>query len=98
MGNREKQILIILFIKLSLITLGFAQNEPCYQRIGVEGGGFGWTYANNEVPNNSVVEENFTQPATNAGFTLDIYELDNSFNMEINGVLLATKEIELRNL
>ncbi|KAA0127248.1 hypothetical protein FY557_13840 [Chryseobacterium sp. SN22] len=36
----------------------------------------------------------FTQPATNYGFTLDIYSLDNSFNMNINGTLLATQEIE----
>lgn len=30
----------------------------------------------------------------NYGYTFDIYELDNSFNMEINGQKLATKEIQ----
>lgn len=39
----------------------------------------------------------FSQPATNYGFTLDIYGLDNSFNMNINGILLATQEIEFAN-
>lgn len=36
----------------------------------------------------------FSQPATNYGFTLDIYGLDNSFNMSINGTPLSTQEIE----
>lgn len=39
----------------------------------------------------------FTQPPTNYGFVLDIYSLDNSFNMSINGTLLATQEIEFSN-
>lgn len=38
--------------------------------------------------------QTFSQPATNYGFTLDIYGLDNSFNMNINGTPLATQEIE----
>lgn len=41
--------------------------------------------------------QTFSQPATNYGFTLDIYGLDNSFNMNINGILLATQEIEFAN-
>lgn len=39
----------------------------------------------------------FNQPATNYGFQFDIYSLDNSFNMEINGVQLATQEIEFQS-
>ena len=39
----------------------------------------------------------FNQPATNYGFQFDIYALDNSFNMEINGVQLATQEIEFQS-
>ncbi|MFD2034655.1 hypothetical protein ACFSKL_07645 [Belliella marina] len=39
----------------------------------------------------------FNQPATNYGFQFDIHALDNSFNMEINGVQLATQEIEFQS-
>ena len=38
----------------------------------------------------------FNQPATNYGFVFDIYTLDNSFNMNINGVNLASSEIEFQ--
>lgn len=38
----------------------------------------------------------FNQPATNYGFQFDIYTLDNSFNMEINGTTLATSEIQFQ--
>ncbi|WPR77758.1 hypothetical protein [Algoriphagus sp. NG3] len=39
----------------------------------------------------------FNQPPTNYGFQFDIHALDNSFNMEINGVQLATQEIEFQS-
>lgn len=39
----------------------------------------------------------FNQPATNYGFVFDIFSLDNSFNMTINGVQLATSEIEFQS-
>ncbi|MGK6344361.1 hypothetical protein ACMGDK_19290 [Chryseobacterium sp. DT-3] len=48
-------------------------------------------------PNPAGTPYTFTQPATNYGFVLDIYTLDNSFNMEINGTSLATSEIEFAN-
>lgn len=35
--------------------------------------------------------------ASNAGYIFDIYKLDNSFNMNINGTALATQEIEFRS-
>lgn len=38
----------------------------------------------------------FTQPGTSYGFVLDIYKLDNSFNMEINGTKIAVNEIEFQ--
>ncbi|QDH81129.1 hypothetical protein FKX85_19675 [Echinicola soli] len=95
MKGYVKYILIILCLNFGLIQLGFSQ-DPCYQRIGVEGGGFGWSYENGDSPTNPI-EESFTQPATNAGFSLDIFILDNSFNMEINGVDLATQEIEFQS-
>ncbi|MBI6121358.1 lectin-like domain-containing protein [Salegentibacter maritimus] len=40
----------------------------------------------------------FNQPATNYGFQFDIYTLDNSFNLEINGTKLAVKELEFQSL
>lgn len=36
----------------------------------------------------------FSQPPTDYGFQFDIYRLDNSFNLEINGTMLATQEIQ----
>ncbi|AYZ35157.1 DUF11 domain-containing protein [Chryseobacterium indologenes] len=39
----------------------------------------------------------FVQPATNNGFVFDIYSLDNSFNMRINGVNIASSEIEFQS-
>src|SRR5690606_28954341 len=41
--------------------------------------------------------ETLSQPASNYGFVLDIYTLDNSFNMEINGTHIATQEIEFQS-
>ncbi len=63
----------------------------CYD--SVSGEAFEWSY-NAGQP--SPVTETITQPGTNAGFVFDIYELDNSFNMKINGVMLATQEIEFQ--
>ncbi|RKF03099.1 putative repeat protein (TIGR01451 family), partial [Tenacibaculum lutimaris] len=40
----------------------------------------------------------FNQPATNYGFQFDIYTLDNSFNLNINGVNLATQELQFQSL
>lgn len=38
----------------------------------------------------------FDQPAADYGFQFDIYTLDNSFNLTINGVQLATQEIQFQ--
>jgi uncharacterized repeat protein (TIGR01451 family) len=38
----------------------------------------------------------FAQPATDYGFQFDIYSLDNSFNLVINGTQLASQEIEFQ--
>lgn len=43
------------------------------------------------------VSTTFSEPATNNGFVFDIYTLDNSFNMKINGFNLTTKEIEFQS-
>ena len=40
------------------------------------------------------VTQTFTMPATDFGFIFDIYTLDNSFNLTINGTKMATGEIQ----
>ena len=37
-----------------------------------------------------------TQPGTTGGFVFDIYAMDNSFNMEINGTKLANQELQFQ--
>ncbi|MCC9041286.1 hypothetical protein LNQ81_00865 [Myroides sp. M-43] len=68
--------------------------DECYQDI--VGKGFGWGYYAGELGGKKVIEESFTQPGTDGGFVLDIYELDNSFNMVINGVPLYKEELEFQ--
>lgn len=67
--------------------------------IGVDGNEFKWsnTNLNGAVNENNTLSKTITQPATDYGFVFDIYELDNSFNMEINGTLLAVDEIEFQS-
>ncbi|MDM1093590.1 DUF7507 domain-containing protein [Myroides odoratimimus] len=64
--------------------------DECYQDI--VGKGFGWFHGAGEGGSNVV--EKFQQPATDGGFVVDIYRLDNSFNMVINGVPLYKEELE----
>lgn len=59
----------------------------------VDGETFQWY----ESGGSGTVTRTITQPGANGGFQFDIYELDNSFNMEINGVLLAAYEIEFQS-
>ena len=42
------------------------------------------------------VTQTFTMPATDFGFVFDIYKLDNSFNLTINGTQMASKEINFQ--
>lgn len=65
--------------------------------VGVNGSDFGWYYAGGSTTL-PVITHTITQPAANYGFVLDIFGLDNSFNMEINGVQLANQEIEFYNV
>jgi len=53
--------------------------------------------AGNTFSSEGGVPVTFNQPATNFGFQFDIYTLDNSFNMDINGVQLATQEIQFQS-
>lgn len=56
---------------------------------GVTGGGPNPPPVTSTVPN---------QPGTDYGYTFDVYKLDNSFNMTINGVQLATNEMEFQTI
>ncbi|MGE8379172.1 MAG: fimbrillin family protein, partial [Sphingobacterium sp.] len=48
-------------------------------------------------PAGYVVTKDLTAPGADYGFVFDILQLDNSFNMEVNGVKLATQEIQFEN-
>lgn len=60
--------------------------------IEVLGEGYTWSYPS--TGSGGTLQETFRQPATNGGFVMDIYYLDNSFNMLINGVPIYEKELE----
>lgn len=46
------------------------------------------------VPSGNTVEQTLTAPGADYGFVFDIQQMDNSFNMEVNGIKLATQEIQ----
>jgi hypothetical protein len=46
------------------------------------------------VPAGYVVTQQLTAPGADYGFVFDILQMDNSFNMEVNGTKLATQEIQ----
>ena len=43
------------------------------------------------------IEKTFNFPAADAGFTFNVYELDNSLNLNINGVNVSSQEIQFQN-
>ncbi len=47
--------------------------------------------------NGTTIERSFTAPVADYGFVFDITELDNAFNMEVNGIKLAKQEIQFQN-
>lgn len=49
------------------------------------------------VPRGGEISKTFTAPSADYGFVLDITKLDNSFNMKVNSVMLASKEIQFEN-
>lgn len=72
-------------------------NEICAKP--VNGTPFSWAYNTSGSPyaaDNTQVEQTFTQPSSNYGYTLNIYTLDNSFNMKINGTPLTNQEIQFQ--
>lgn len=48
--------------------------------------------------NGSTISKTINAPGADYGFLFDITELDNAFNMEVNGVKLATKEIQFQRV
>ena len=52
-----------------------------------------WPFNMSDSGSGTRLTRTFNAPAADAGFVFDVYELDNSFNMTINGVDLATQEI-----
>ncbi|RKE57116.1 hypothetical protein [Sphingobacterium detergens] len=48
-------------------------------------------------PAGYVVNKDLTAPGADYGFVFDIQQLDNSFNMEVNGTKLATQEIQFES-
>lgn len=69
--------------------------DLCYT--DVVGKGFGWDYKEGVYNYGSILAQKFTQPGTNGGFVVDVYQLDNSFNMVINGVPLYKDELEFES-
>lgn len=77
----------------SEITPKVNRGFQCFNDI--VGNGFDWKYKAGASGLGSTVEKTIDQPASDGGFVLDIYKLDNSFNMIINGKPLFKEEIEL---
>ncbi|MEN5233514.1 hypothetical protein [Sphingobacterium faecium] len=48
------------------------------------------------LANGKTLSKSFTAPSADYGFVLDLTKLDNSFNMEVNGVTMANKEIQFQ--
>src|SRR5690554_1078217 len=90
-------IVLFLLFSLQAKAQGPAANpnpgDICF--VEVDGEYFNWYFGNNN--SSSSVSTPFIQPGTDYGFTIDIFTLDNSFNMIINGVELATNEIEFQS-
>lgn len=49
------------------------------------------------VPSGGTVAQTLTAPGADYGFVFDIIQMDNSFNMEVNGIKLATQEIQFES-
>ncbi|OPC06190.1 hypothetical protein BAS09_00940 [Elizabethkingia ursingii] len=56
-----------------------------------------WPFNMSDSGSGTRLTRTFNAPAADAGFIFDVYELDNSFNMTINGVDLATQEIQFQS-
>ena len=79
----------------STTVSGISCADDCYRDIN--GKGFKWHHQEGTVTNGSILTEQFTQPGSDGGFILDIYKLDNSFNMNINGTDIFDEVIEFQS-
>ncbi|MGC4128490.1 MAG: hypothetical protein QM564_02790 [Bergeyella sp.] len=82
---------------LDEMNIYFSTTEVCTE--SVDGNPFSWSYNNTGDPtaaDDTQVEQTFTQPASDFGFILNIYGLDNSFNMTVNGTPLTNQEIQFQ--
>lgn len=75
----------------SEITPKVNRGFQCFNDI--VGNGFDWFYAQGGTKEKTIIKT-IDQPASDGGFVLDIYKLDNSFNMIINEGQLFKEEIE----
>jgi len=67
-------------------------HHPQYVRNGERGIKIGSTF----YPNGSTIKKTIYAPSADYGFVFDITELDNTFNMEINGDKLASREVQFQ--
>ncbi|MDE5526334.1 hypothetical protein [Elizabethkingia meningoseptica] len=74
------------------ITPGLKYNmnvrfQPCRANTG-------WTYTTLGDEYGGIYNKTVSMPGSDLGYVFEIYKMDNSFNMKINGTMLATKEIQ----
>src|SRR5690554_581069 len=85
-------LLLLLLLPVTINAQNLVPEDTCFAQ--VDGNEFSWSH---DWVSKPVIKSEFTQPGTNYGFTIDIFKLDNSFNLEINGTSIATNEIEFQS-
>src|SRR5690606_40090940 len=80
--------------------------RTCTQEVKIADDVLNWNYKENSnqtgvigpgnvtIPNGQLLTKSFTAPASNYGFTFDFLQLDNAFNMKINGQWMVLDEDE----
>lgn len=70
----------------------------CFEQIEGESY-FKWNHKIGDYNDGHILFKTYEAPVADYGFVVDLYDIDNSFNMEINGTNLAEKEIQFeRNI
>lgn len=78
------------------VTINETSSDDSVCTVDVNGGTFSMNYPKDSKKNGTTVSHTFNMPAADYGFQFDIYELDNSFNLQINGTKLTTNEIQFQ--